>query len=250
VRDVSSGACARPPSIRSQRPAGGGKLSLSSLAVFALAPHSAVGADGGAPAVLAPAPLSVVLADGGAPAVLALTLASSMRAFLPRLRRPGPLLPPLHLRVLPSPPLPACRFPLAPALSALARLLAMPTPALPPASAPTTAPSVSVSVLPLLRLALALVLHGLALPCGLASLGGPRHRQVLKRHRRQPRGHAPATRRLGHPQADGLTDARCGQASRDAKPWRSVERTRHESRGRHRGALCPACPERAAADDG
>jgi hypothetical protein len=47
------------------------------------------------------------------------------------------------------------------------------------------------------------------LPCGLASLGSPRHRQVLKRHRRQPRGHAPATRRLGHPQADGLTDARC-----------------------------------------
>jgi len=27
-----------------------------------------------------------------------------------------------------------------------------------------------------------------------------------------------------------------------------LERTRHESRGRHRGAFCPACPERAAAD--
>jgi hypothetical protein len=26
----------------------------------------------------------------------------------------------------------------------------------------------------------------------------------------------------------------------------AVERTRHESRGRNRGALCPACPERAA----
>ena len=71
MRDVSCGACARPPSIRSQLPAGGGKLSLSSLAVLACAPHSAVGADGGAPAVLALAPLSVVLADGGAPAVLA-----------------------------------------------------------------------------------------------------------------------------------------------------------------------------------
>ena len=53
-------------------PPGGGKLSLASLAVLALAPHTAVGADGGAPAVLAFAPHSVVLADGGAPAVLAL----------------------------------------------------------------------------------------------------------------------------------------------------------------------------------
>jgi hypothetical protein len=99
-------------------------------------------ADGGAPAVLASAPLSVMLADGGAPAVLALrpallvdaavptvhalTLESVMRAFLPRLRRPGPLLPPLHLRLLPSPHLPACRFSLAPALSALALLPGLP----------------------------------------------------------------------------------------------------------------------------
>jgi hypothetical protein len=164
--------------------------SLASLAVFAPAPHSALG---GAPAmmmmpfncssrnksVVAPAPLSVVLADGGAPAVLApspanpvrtdaaapavhaLTLESVMRAFLPRLRRPGPLLPPLRFRLLPSPPLPAYRFPLDLALSALAPLLAMTTFALSPASAPITAPSFSVSVLSLLRLALALVLHGL-----------------------------------------------------------------------------------------
>ena len=34
-----------------------------------------------------------------------------MRAFLPRLRRPGPLLPPLRLWLLTSPPLPDCRFP-------------------------------------------------------------------------------------------------------------------------------------------
>jgi hypothetical protein len=40
------------------------------------------------------------------------------------------------------------------------------------------------------------------------------------------------------------------RARRDTEPWRSVERTRHESGGRHRGALCPACPERAAADAG
>ena len=72
MRDVSCGACACKPSIRSQLRAGGGKLSLASLAVLALAPHSAVGADGGAPTVLAFAPHSVVLADGGAPAVLAL----------------------------------------------------------------------------------------------------------------------------------------------------------------------------------
>ena len=80
MRDVSCGACARPPSIRSQLPAGGGKLSLSSLAVLACDPHSAVGADGGAPAVHAPAPASVVLADGGAPAVLACAPHSVMLA--------------------------------------------------------------------------------------------------------------------------------------------------------------------------
>ena len=74
MRDGSCGACACTPSIRSQLRAGGGggKLSLASLAVLALAPHTAVGSDGGAPAVHAPAPASVVLADGGAPAVLAL----------------------------------------------------------------------------------------------------------------------------------------------------------------------------------
>jgi hypothetical protein len=171
------------------------------------------------PAVLTPSPEPPLRADAAAPAVYALTLESAMRAFLPLLRRPGPLLPPLRLRLLPSPPLPACRFPLAPAL---APLRAMPTLDLSPASAPTTAPSFTVSVLPLLRLALALVLNGLAFLGGLASLGGPRHSQVHKRHRRQPRGLA----------------------------WRSVERTRHESRGRHRGALCPACQERAAADAG
>ena len=72
MRDVLCGEWASTPSIRSQLRAGGGKLSLVSLAVLALAPLSALGADGGAPAVHAPAPLSVVLADGGAPAVLAL----------------------------------------------------------------------------------------------------------------------------------------------------------------------------------
>ena len=46
----------------------GGKLSFASLAVLVPAPHSAVGADGGAPAVHTLAPLSVVLEDGGAPA--------------------------------------------------------------------------------------------------------------------------------------------------------------------------------------
>ena len=40
----------------------------ASLVVLAPDPHSAVGADGGAPAVHADAPDSVVLADGGAPA--------------------------------------------------------------------------------------------------------------------------------------------------------------------------------------
>ena len=154
-------------------------------------------------------------------------LALAMRAFSLRLRRPGPLLRPLHLRLLPSPLLPVCCFPLAPALSALAPLLAMPARALSPASAPTTAPSFSVSVLTLLRLALALVLKGLAFLGGLASLGGPRHRQIHKRHRCQQRAHALVTRGLGHSQADGLADARRG----DAEPWRSVERTRHESRG-------------------
>ena len=48
----------------------------------------------------------------------------------------------------------------------------MPARALSPASAPTTAPSFSVNVLTLLRLALALVLKGLAFLGGLASLGG------------------------------------------------------------------------------
>jgi hypothetical protein len=94
-----------------------------------------------------------------------------MRAFRSRLRRSRPLLPPLRLRLLPSPPLPACRFPHVPALSALAPLLAMPTLALFPASAPATAPSFSVGVLPLVRLALALVLNGLAFLGGLACLG-------------------------------------------------------------------------------
>jgi hypothetical protein len=47
----------------------GGKLSFASLAVLVPAPHSAVGADGGAPAVLAPASQAVMLTDGCAPAV-------------------------------------------------------------------------------------------------------------------------------------------------------------------------------------
>jgi hypothetical protein len=68
VRNVLCGACACTPSIRSQLRASSGKLSLASLAALAPAPHSAVGADGGAPAVHADAPDSVVLADGGSPA--------------------------------------------------------------------------------------------------------------------------------------------------------------------------------------
>ena len=75
---------------------------------------------------------------------------------------------------------------------------------------PTTAPSFSVSVLPLLRLALALVLHGLSFLGGLASLSGLRHRHVHKRHRRLPRAHALVAPGLGHPKADGLADARRG----------------------------------------
>jgi hypothetical protein len=47
-----------------------------------------------------------------------------------------------------------------------------------------------------------------------------------------------------------LSRLRSQMARRDAEPWRSVERTRHESGGRHRRALCPACPERNAADAG
>jgi hypothetical protein len=89
VRDVSCGAYECTPSIRSQLRAGGSKLSLD-LAVNACDPHSAVGADGGAPAVdalaassallavLAPAPHSAEGADGGAPAVLALAPHSVM----------------------------------------------------------------------------------------------------------------------------------------------------------------------------
>jgi hypothetical protein len=114
-----------------------------------------------------------------------------------------------RLRLLP----PRLPLPPPPAPSALAPLLAMPTLALFRASAPTTAPSFSVGFLPLIRVALALVLNGLAFLGGLDSLGGRR-------------------------------------ARRDAEPWRSVERKRHGSRGRHRKALCPAHPERAAADAG
>jgi hypothetical protein len=62
-------AHARRASDHSCQPAA---ASLASLAVLALAPHTAVGADGGATALHALAPHSVVLADGGAPAVLAL----------------------------------------------------------------------------------------------------------------------------------------------------------------------------------
>jgi hypothetical protein len=79
---------------------------------------------------------------------------------------------------VPSPP----RLPLNPRPGTLGTwLLAMTTLALSPASAPTTASSFSVSVLPLLLLALALVFNGLAFLGGLASLGVPRHRQVYKR---------------------------------------------------------------------
>jgi hypothetical protein len=56
--------------------------------------------------------------------------------------------------------------------------------------------------MPLLRLALALALKGLA------SLGGAQHRQVHNRHRRQPRGQELVAR--GHPQAHGFVDALSG----------------------------------------
>ena len=102
-------------------------------------PSVVVLADGGAPAVSALALPSAVRADVGAPAVSALAPLSAMWAFRPRLRHPGPLLPPPRLRPLPSASLPACRFPLAPAPSALAPLLAMPTLVL--FTTGTTAPS-------------------------------------------------------------------------------------------------------------
>jgi hypothetical protein len=182
-------------------------------AVLANTSASVVLADGGAPAVLAPSPYLPVCAEGGAPAVHALALASAMRAFRCRLRRPDPLLPPLRLRLLPLPFLPACRFPLAPTLSALAPLLAMRTLALFPASAPATAPSFSVSVLPLVRLALALVPNGLVLLGGLASLGGPWHRLSRCQGRRSGLGFqrggastrppAPAAHEVGRPAPRG-----------------------------------------------
>ena len=58
-------------STRSELHAGSGQLSPAALAVLALAPLAAVGADGGAPAVLAAAPIAVMRADARAPAVLA-----------------------------------------------------------------------------------------------------------------------------------------------------------------------------------
>jgi hypothetical protein len=202
--------------------------------------------------------ISVVLADAAAPAVHTPARASVMRAFRLRLRRPCPLLPPLRLRLLPSPPLPACRFLLAQALWALARLLAMPTRVLYPASALTTAPSFSVSVLPLLRLARALVLNGIAFLGGLASLGGPRHRQVHKRHRRQPRGHALFTRGIGHP-SPGLrssgsrTLGAAGEARCRALEAGGAEEARvalAAPRVAWATPLCPASMECPAADEG
>ena len=83
VHNVSCDVCACVPSIRSQLRAGGCKLSLASLAVRALARHSAGGTDGGAPAVHADAPHSVVLADGGTPLhVLLSRLCSQMEVPL------------------------------------------------------------------------------------------------------------------------------------------------------------------------
>ena len=130
-------------------------------------------ADRRAPAVLAHSPALPVRTrccrtDAAAPAVHALTLELVMRHFFLGFV----VLAHFSLPCVSVSSLPACRFPLAPALSARAQLLAMPTLALSPASAPTTAPSFSVTVLPLLRVALALVLNGLAFLSGLASLGG------------------------------------------------------------------------------
>ncbi len=75
-------------------------------------------------------------------------------------------------------------------------------------------------------------------------LDGPRHRQVHKSHRRQPRGHALVTRGLGHPQADCLKDARRG--GRGAMPpWKSEERMRRESRVGGTAGIC-VLPVRSA----
>ncbi len=63
------------------------------------------------------------------------------------------------LRHFPSPPLSACRSPLAPALSALAPLLAMPTLALSPASVSTPSPQLSPRGLTLLHVTCILLLH-------------------------------------------------------------------------------------------
>jgi len=68
------------PSTRSELRAASGKLSLAALAVLALASHSAVGTDGGAPTVLAGAPDAVMMADARAPAVLAPAPAAVMLA--------------------------------------------------------------------------------------------------------------------------------------------------------------------------
>ena len=134
-------ADARPPALLASAPAALVLADARPPALLACAPDALVLADARPPALLACVPLALVRAEARPPALLASAPLTVMRAFRSRLRRPGPLLPPLRLRLLPSPPLPACRFPLAPALSALAPLLAMPTRALSPASAPTTAPS-------------------------------------------------------------------------------------------------------------
>jgi hypothetical protein len=89
--------------------------------------------------------------------------------------------------------------------------------------------SFSVSVLPLLRLALN----------GLASLGGARHHQIHKRHRCQPRGHALVAH--GHPQAHGLADAR-----RDVRGAMPSLGGRWSAGG---AAELSVTPQRAATDD-
>ena len=66
---------------RSELHAGSGQFSLAALAVLAVAPDSAMGANARAPAVLAEAPLAIMLADARAPAVLAGAPDAVMRAY-------------------------------------------------------------------------------------------------------------------------------------------------------------------------
>ena len=75
-----AGVHACTPRFGSRLRVGSCELSPAALAVLALAPLAAMGADGGSPAVLALAPLAVMLADACAPAVLAVAPLAVMLA--------------------------------------------------------------------------------------------------------------------------------------------------------------------------